>query len=367
MKFLKKYFPYFLFFYHALFAYFGWQYVLKNGGDSTRYWFLDKDLAAISWSDFLNPGTDFVQLLTFPLVKFLHLPFGVGFFLFSAIGFFGFYKLYKIALKQTKISENPLSFYLLLLLLLLPNLHFWTALIGKESLIFPILVVLAERLLKEKIFTLGFLVCFLLLAVLRPHVAFVFLLALVIAILLKSTVSTRKKIITASLFFAMIPVLYFLLTKIANLRGNPFVRLKTIYARHIEVFKTTNSYVPLDQYNIFEKFFTFYFRPFPWEKNDFFYHILGIENLILFAIVLFLLIKLVQKFKTITLDFFDVFTLLFLFFFGLMYVYGYANFGIIVRTKTMVMAFVYLLILKTFSSLKTENLSPHPLTRKDIV
>ena len=349
MIFLKKYFPYFLFFYHLAFAFLGWQYILKNGGDAYRYWFLDRDYSEFAWFVFLKPGTAIVQFFTFPLANYLHLPFWMGFFLFSCIGFLGFYKLYRIALEQSGTSKNPLLFYFIALLLLLPNLHFWTAIIGKEALVFSISVFLANKILHSKIFTWSFLFLFFVLALVRPHVAFVFLLALVITIFLTSSFSKKRKLIVGSVFLTTLPLLYFFLTKIANLRGNPLLRLQTIYARHIEVFKTTNSYVPLDQYNIFGKFFTFYFRPFPWEKNDFFYQILGIENLLLLAIVVFLLIKIVQQIQNYTLDFFDVFTLGFLFFFGLMYVFAYANFGIIVRTKTMVMPFLYLFLIKNSS------------------
>ncbi len=81
--------PYLLFLYHLAFAFFAWQYVARNGGDAMNYWFVGKDLSGISWFDFLKPGTDIINFITFPLVKYLHLPFWSGFVIFSLIGFTG--------------------------------------------------------------------------------------------------------------------------------------------------------------------------------------------------------------------------------------------------------------------------------------
>lgn len=92
--------------------------------------FSDKDLSAFSWIDFLKPGTDVVKFLSFPLVKFFNLPFWSGFPHLQSAQFCrraDSLPIYCIAGSNVKLHV------LVLVLMLLPNLHFWTSLIGKGS------------------------------------------------------------------------------------------------------------------------------------------------------------------------------------------------------------------------------------------
>jgi hypothetical protein len=88
------------------------------------------------WLDFFKVGTPFMVFLNYPLLK-LEAPFWLGHVLYSVIGFFGFYLFAKWSYKVLALKND--SFFVLLLLglvLLSPNLHIWTSIIGKESIVF---------------------------------------------------------------------------------------------------------------------------------------------------------------------------------------------------------------------------------------
>jgi len=332
-----KIFPYVLFFYHLIFAWFGWHYVLGNSGDALRYWFVGQDLSQISWVSFLQPGTDVIKLLTFPFVKFLHLPFWTGFVLFSTLSYIGLYQLWLIIRKTAAGSR------LLLLvgsvLLLLPNLHVWTGLIGKEAVLFVALTTIIKSVVNAKIKWLTLALSVLVIALIRPHVAFIIVLALVIALLWKGRLNGKEKGLVLLAMTTVFFSLYVLLRKIAYLGVAPGARLLHIYEYHIAGLKKTAAYVPLDQYPLPYKIFTFYFRPLPFEREGWLYGIWSWENFFLLIVCsagVFMFFRSVQK---IHLGLFEIFALLSIVLLALMYVYAYANYGLIGRTNAISLYF----------------------------
>lgn len=342
--FFKKYFPVFLLGYHVLFSFAAWEYVTINNGDAVRYWFVGQDLSQKSWLSFFQPGTDIIKILTFPLVKYLHLPFWSGFLLFSVLSFFGFYKLWHLILSLTQ--HNKRAFFIGVLLLLLPNLHLWTSFIGKESLLFVALVVMMEKILSRHILSKTFLCAFLIIALIRPHVAVILLISLLIACFWKGGLSGKAKFYLGGIASLCFAVLYLILRKIAFIGSHPWDRILHIYRYHIKGLKKTDAYVPLDEYSLPYKLFTFYFRPLPFEKIGWLYQIWSFENLILLLVTLALFYVMGTNLKKIKWDFYEIFTIFAVFLMALMYVYAYANYGLIARTKIMTMPFIYIFIVK---------------------
>ena len=67
--------PWLLLIYHFLWAVVGYYYILSEGGDATKYWWMGSDLEKVSWTEVLQPGTELVKGITYPFIKFLKLPF----------------------------------------------------------------------------------------------------------------------------------------------------------------------------------------------------------------------------------------------------------------------------------------------------
>lgn len=351
MKILHRIFPFLLLAYHLLFAWIGFRYIVTHHGDAERYWFLGQDLSHSSWMDFLKPGTDVVKFLTFPLVKFFNLPFWSGFLLFSLISFPGVLILYRTLIR---VAGNHIKLQVLaMVLMLFPNLHFWTSLIGKEALILIPLTVFCAELSRKRYFSILLLISVLAVAVIRPHVAFVLSLSYVLALLLAFPLSLKRKAMVVGGLAVLTALFAWLLTSLQDFSGG-FQRVFQKYEAHIRHFKTTDGYVPLDAYPLSAKLFTFYFRPQPLERSGLFYHVVSTENLLLLLIAGFTLWYGLRYFAELRSRLLFVFPLLFMTALGLMYVYAYANYGIIVRTRIMTTPFLYLFILLVLTAEKSK-------------
>jgi len=331
---LIKYFPYFLFLYHLVFAWLAYDYVNQNNGDAVKYWLVGRNLSNVHWLDFLGPGSDFIQFICFPLVKFLHLPGWAGCLIFSAWSGIGFIRLWKLIKSET---ADSLLLIVAALLLVLPNAHFWTSVIGKEALLFLPMVLIAEKLYKGKYFSVISFISFFLIAWIRPHLAFVLLAAYMIALLWKGEISRNARVGFIIAGLISVVGLYFLLEKITNAQDGLFQKIERLYGVHNLKLRETSAYVPLEDYVYPYKLFSFYFRPLPWEKEGFYYQIVGLENLIHIVLFLGLVYLFIRWYKNIKLKAYAVFAFLFLVFYASMLVYGYANFGMIIRAKAIVL------------------------------
>ena len=352
MEFIKKYFPYFLFAYHLVFAWLAYDYVNQNNGDAVKYWFVGRNMEKLSWFQFLNPGTDAIYFLTFPFVKYLALPGWAGCLIFSAWSGIGFLKLWKL-LKEIS-GERRFLLALSMILLLLPNAHFWTSLIGKEAFLFLPVVCIAEKIYRKEFWAWSLWVSFFILAWIRPHVAFVFLFAYVISIIWKGEFSVRIKAFLGILGIVLASGLYFLLSRITQAQTGLFEKIQRLYIAHNLKLKGTSGYVPLEDYVYPYKLFTFYFRPFLFEREGIYYGVLGLENLIYLVVFAGVLYAIILAGKKIKAGAFTLFAVLLLFLYGTMFAYGYANFGMIIRTKTLVFPVILILVVSIFNQTGSE-------------
>lgn len=356
IQFRKWIFPLLLFLYHLGFSFLGWRYINNTHGDASRYWFLNTDLSHSSWSYFLKPGTEIVKLITFPFVKYFNAPFWLGFVLFSSISGIGILLLYQML---QKISGADKYLYCLsVILLLLPNLHFWTSLIGKEALLFPFFVWFLIEIEKKRYFSFYLFASLLVIALIRPHVAFIVLLSYILSLMVTEKFTPKIKIWLGTSFFLITVFLIFLLRQLQDFSGG-IPRVIQKYEAHIRYFKKTDAYVPLDEYYLPYKLFTFYFRPLPFEKSGHFYQIISIENTVLLLLSFVGIFYGIKHFKNLLKSRLVVFSILFIFLMGIMYVYAYANYGIIMRTKIMAAPFLYVVLIellgKNISERKVSN------------
>ncbi|MBA5628916.1 hypothetical protein [Moheibacter lacus] len=340
-KFIVKYFPYFLFLYHLGFAWVAYDYVNQNNGDAVKYWFVGSNMENLEWISFLKPGTEFIQFITFPFVKFLHLPGWAGCLLFSAFSGIGFLKLWKLAKEISFHKSNFLFFFMLFLLL--PNTHFWTSLIGKEAILFWPVVHICSQLYKKEFFTWSVWISFFMIAWIRPHFAFVVFLAYLIAIIWKGRTSIRIKFLLGISGILLSIALYFLLAEITNAQIPLIQKIENLYAAHNFKLKGTAAYVPMEEYIYPYKMFTFYFRPILFERPGMLYQLIGLENLILLGFFIGILYGTIRYWKKLKCSVFQLFAVLLLILYGTMLVYGYANFGLIIRSKSLVFPVILML------------------------
>lgn len=331
--------------YHLIFSYFSWRVSSIKKGDAFRYWFVGEDLSNSKWEDYFSLGTNVVKIITFPLVKYLHLPFWSGFLIFSGISAIGvwmlFNMLWDIAGKNQKLQ------LVTVLLMLLPSLHFWTSMPAKESVIFTLFIVFLKYNTGRKPFHIFGLISVVLISFIRPHFAIMVCAPWFISVLWKHRMKKKHLWFFAGTSLLGTAAIFFLLRRILFRFEGFATTIVRYYDSHIRVFQTTNSYVPLDQYSLPFKIFTFWFRPFPFEKTGFLYMVISLENTVLLLLSIVLLCIGVRNLKKREWSLFSVFGWIYITVFTIIYCFGYANYGIISRTKIMLLPVFYMLLLQS--------------------
>lgn len=329
--------------YHLLFAGIAYYFVLERGGDAQHYWFVGEDLENRNWLDFLRPGTPFIQFFTFPFTRYLHLPFWFGFFLFSIIGLGGILIFKKWGIQLLK--NQPFALLLFHLFLFFPGLHFWTSMIGKEAPEFLCLALLVNQIIRKK-WSFTAATAFAILLFIRPHHAVLFAAALCLTLLIDPQFNRRIKGYAAAFWIGCTGLAYLLLLQMQDFSGGFVTSVLRKYTVHTEYLKSTTSYVPLDQYSLPGKIFTFWFRPLPFERKGTLYTIWSLENLFFLACASTALILFLRHLKNRTWNFTVFFLLFWAFLYTLIFSYAYANYGLIYRTKILLLPFLTVIFLQ---------------------
>lgn len=338
-----------LFLYHLMFAGIAYGYFLYNTGDAYNYWNLTKH-----WTSYIGIGTDVINLFNYPFATILKLPFWFGFLIYNLIGFVAILELYSFAMRYITPKTN-ISDILLKIVFLLPNLHFWTSIIGKEPVVFLAIVWIITQYAEAKYYSFKSVLGWLLLIAIRPHVAMFLLLAIVISVLFSSGKLTIKKV--GMIIFGMAGSFMMYILTLKLLKRNPF-DIQYILERNdasLMAFQRADSYVPMIDYNVFERFFTLNFRPLFLDANSWLTLILSVENLLVLLLFSGALFYFVKHFKTFTTDSFTKLSIGFFLISSIFFIQRYSCLGIFVRTKIMYMPFVLIAAIRIINTKMTKN------------
>lgn len=273
-----------LFYYHCLFAIIFGLYVTFFGGDAVGYWKAPGRFMPLgtSWLNLHVPGTSFVYFLTYPFSQVIGMSFWSGTLLFSLFGFGGVLLLY-LTFRAT-LPGNPriLGFKLFPLLLFLPNIHFWSAGIGKDSVIFFALMLFTYSLISPQRRILGILISFYLAYYIRPHIALMMSVGLAFGLLL----STRGTPFFWRVVFLGLSVYVFFLISPAVFEFigleeealESFQDVANIRSKNLSR-ANVGSAIDISSYTVPQKIFTFLFRPLFFDAGNLFGLIVSFENL----------------------------------------------------------------------------------------
>ncbi len=339
MKMKKSTFIIVLFFYHLLFVLISYHYYVTKGGDAQLYWHTTNYSHHKSWVYFLNYGTDFILLINYPFIK-LGLPFWFGFLLYSCIGFFGILKWMQWAEHVFGSHVQYKGINVLWIVLLFPSLHFWTAALGKEPLVFWGIACVFYAITTQKYNTFGFIVGSLLLIIIRPHVALMLLMAAVLVFVFQKKYSLRFRLILAATGVSVLGALFYMVLQITKIKYLDWNRIHYYNDYSILSFKHSGGYVPMLDYPYFYRLFSFNFRPLFFEVPSVFGFFSALENVLLLLVYGLALVITIRYYSKIGFPEWMKITFLFALIASLLYIQRYANFGIFMRTKIMYQPFV---------------------------
>lgn len=334
-----------LFFYHLLFIIIAFQLRVGKGiSDAHFYWAENYNLSKCHWLDFATYGTDFVLFLNYPFIK-LGCPFWFGFLLYGMIGFLGILMMIKWVELTIGNEVKVRNVNVLYLFFFMPNLHFWTANIGKESLMFFSIASILYALASNKFKSISFIAAALLLLLIRPHVALMLVSAIVVVMIFDPKFNLKKRVAILLTSFGTITLLFYMVLQLSKIKYFDWNRIMYFNEYSVLSFRHSGSYVPMLNHNYFYRIFSFNFRPLFYDVKSFLGIIASIENILTLMVCLlglFCIVKFRNKihyYTWIKIAFgFSIIA-------SLLYIQRYANLGIFMRTKIMFQPFLIIAFL----------------------
>lgn len=338
-----------LYHYHLLLGlYYGW---FAQGTDTTFYWNLGdvyREFEFDSWLSTYGTHNNFVFFLNYPFSKILGLGFWTGTILYSSVSAWAFVLLYLEGESLFKITPLKLfNIKIWPLILLLPSLHFWSAGVGKDSLVFLFIAMFfyGARDLRKHIALVA--ISLILLYHIRPHMAFIVFFSTAMMLFFDSKLHFSYKLV----FFA-ISIFGFVAIYDSVLE---FLKIDEVNSENIEALfekSSTNlsygkSFVDMSSYPYIFKVFTFLFRPLFFDAHNLTSFLNSIENAIslILAFTILKKVNILEAYKSSPVHL-KILLLTFLIS-AIAFAGALSNFGIMVRMKNM--TFVYYLIFLVYT------------------
>lgn len=335
-----------LYWYHFGFFIIFFCYGIFNRTDSREYYW-DAFYMWDEWDQQFRSGTVFISFFAAPFIQ-LGLSYISIMLLYSWMGFVGFVYAYLYFKENIPIDVKVFGrFDLLTLLLFFPNMHFWTASLGKGSVIFMGLMMFtyAVKFPVKRIFVLvigGFFIY-----MVRPHVMLFVLVGVMIGILTgrgKISVGIKLLVLIASVgFLAAASNSILAVAKIEDTENvvDDFEEFTDASSARLQY--SADSGVAMSSYPIPVKLFTFWFRPLFIDSPGLVGQFSSVENLIYLLLFAKIINRRFLRFIVKAPYMVKMSAIVFLLSsFALTFVMS--NLGIIMRQKSMVMYFGFFVI-----------------------
>ena len=321
-------------------------YSLFNSSDSRQY-FARPFFSTRDWFGHFGTSTTFIDFISYPFINYLGFNYEMMMVLFAWLGYLGFVYAYlffreNIPLKITVFK----NFDLLTLILFFPNMHFWTASLGKGAPIFLGLMLFAYAIKKAKSRLITLIIGSILIYYIRPHVFMFVALGTVLGYM-----SGREKISFGKKLFVYVSLIGGLvlaqnsILEMAGLEGSEDLveGFDQFSDDRSESLSNSGSGVNMSSYPLPLKFFTFWFRPLFFDAPGLLGLVTSMENLLYLLLFLKIFkkdfIKFVVKSNVIVKMSLVVFLLS-----SFAMTFVMSNLGIIMRQKSMVMYFAFFVI-----------------------
>jgi len=348
-------------------------YTRNGGGDAWGYWVHSQNMTSVNFWSYLfeSKGTFFIYSINYIPANILGMSFFANTMFYSLLGYIGIVFFYLTAIKVIPYNSKYKGYRLFPLLFFLPNLHFWSSGVGKDTLLFLCIGMFTYAMLNI-IKRIPLLILSLLLSYLiRPHITLFLFIGFALAFLFDSKVSGfRRLILTIILIGASLAILPAVMefAKIEEATVDSFDQFSENKAEALSRSHTGSS-VDISSYPFPLKVFTFLYRPFFFDINGIPAVIASFENLILLLLT-FKIFKSKPR-KTFNAAPFVIKGLLFFLIIGtLAFSQSLGNVGIMIRMRNMFLPgfLIYilwgmsyrkeiLLKLKTMSSQKSKVLN----------
>lgn len=334
-----------LYLYHLFFyGVYTW-YASNNASDSKNYFRVISGFQG-SWLELFGTDTAFIHFFSYPFYR-LGFNYDMLMLTFAWFGYLGFVYAYMFFREKIPVKIKVFkSIDLFTLILFFPNMHFWTASLGKGSAIFLGLMMFTYAIIKPKSRIYLLILSSIIIYYIRPHVFMFVAVGTVLGYMSgKEKIPLwQKALVFVSLGGALILVQDQILA-VMNLQNseNIIEDFQAQSEERSEDLSAAGSGVDMSSYPLPFKLFTFWFRPLFIDAPNFLGIITSFENLIYLLLFLKILkkdfIKFIKKSPAVVKMSFVIFIST-----SFAMTFVMSNLGIIMRQKSMVMYYIFFVI-----------------------
>lgn len=274
-----------LFFFHLLM---GTYYCFFIQGDAIGYWRVPKAYTMETFKDglFNGEGTMFMYAFNYLFSNLLNMSYLSNTLLFSLFGFMGFTFFYLVAVQTVPYNKIISGYVLFPLIFFLPNLHFWSSGVGKDTTLFLCIGMFTYGLMKPFQRIPLLVLAGLLSMAIRPHITLFLMVGFGLAYVFGGKVSPAQRFIFSA---AMIAVGLAILPSVME-----FAKIEEASAEGFDKFATgkaavlsrssAGSAIDISSYPFPLKVLTFWFRPALFDVRNLNGLIAALENLLLLIV-----------------------------------------------------------------------------------
>lgn len=282
-------------------------YIGTNGGDAVFYWDYPKNHSFSEIVDYIERGSasGIIFLINFIPSKVLDLSFLSGNIIFSVLGYLGFIYLFLILKQLLPADSKTFNFKVLGIKVIpwiwfLPNLHFWSCGIGKDTILFFCIAHVVYSLLNVKKRWIGIAFSGLLMLTIRPHMLLFLIVSFGVGFTLDSQLKVYQRLFILVVFLGGFIVIFDYVLEFVQLDSFEFQTIEE-YASNKSASlnqEDSSSGVDTSNYPLPLKVFTFLYRPFFFDINGILAIVASFENLLLLYFS-FLIVKkgIIRAFK----------------------------------------------------------------------
>lgn len=284
----------------------------------------------------IRESVTFIIFLCLPLIHLLKLNYLGCFISFSIVGLLGWFLLFRTILDILAPSKKSKWIYFAFL----PQLHYWTCAIGKDSIIFYLIcLALYTWHFRKPIWT--FFLSILLIAPIRIHIAAGIVLAFLLSVFFsKRRYSWKVKALVG--FVSLIA--FFLAFKIALQVTNSLntQEFGQYIASDDAKYSNTNMGIDLSGAPWIVKVFSFLFLPLSFTSSNYFITETSVESIFWIFLCVTIILRFCKRHNRKEINWHYLgFALLSILILSFGLAYGNSNLGIAVRQKTMIFPFLY--------------------------
>lgn len=345
-----------LFVFHLVFGIYYCFFVL---GDSVGYW---RQAKLMSYTDFIysfkdEQGTYFIYALNYIPSNILGLSYFTGTIMYSIIGFIGLTFFYLTALDNIPNNPKYRGYFLFPLLFFLPNLHFWSCAVGKDTILFFCIGMFVYGLMNP-IKRIAYIILALTLSYfVRPHITLFMLIGFGFAFVMNKNKSFFQRILFFSIMVTIAVAIFPLVLKFAKIEEATLDNFNSFALNKASLLSKshTGSAIDVSAYPLPIKIFTFLFRPFFFDINSIPSLLASIENALLLILSISVLRnKPLESFKKAP---FVIQGMIYFLLIGtLAFSQSLGNLGIMIRMRNMFLPGLIIFLLWHFSFINKDEI-----------